>query len=107
MIALPPTDTERIDAAMLFVCKAFGVTYADLVCRRRAQELADPRSAFYHVTHGVMHFGTCRIARWLGGRDHSSVVYGARRGDALYQTDPLFRSRVEWVVEQLKQRGIV
>jgi chromosomal replication initiation ATPase DnaA len=103
----PANDPERLSATLALVCEAWGVPEDALITRRRVQEYADPRSAFYHVTHAVMQFGTCHIARWLGNRDHSTVVYGSRRGCNLMETDRRFRSRVEWVIEQMKQRGIV
>jgi chromosomal replication initiation ATPase DnaA len=103
----PANDPERLSATLALVCEAFGVNMDAIKGRDRLQEHADPRLAFYHTSHRVMRFNPKHISRWFSARTRGAVVHGSKRAGNLLETDRRFRSRVEWVIEQMKQRGIV
>ena len=103
----PANDPERLSATLALVCEAFGVTVDAIKGRDRLQEHADPRLAFYHTARHVMQFHPIFISRWFEARTRGAVIHGAKRAGNLLETDRQFRFRVEWVVEQMKQRGIV
>lgn len=103
----PLNDAERLAETLAIVCEAFGVPLETLRAKTRRQEFSDPRLAFYHAARHVLRFHPSHVSRWFEARTRGAVIHGAKRASGLLETDPLFRSRVDWVVEQLKQRGIV
>ena len=103
----PLNDAERLAETLAIVCQAFGVPVEPMRAKTRRQEFADPRLAFYHATRQSLRLHPSQVSRWFEARTRGAVIHGAKRASGLLETDPLFRSRVEWVVEQLKQRGIV
>lgn len=68
-----------------------GHTTGEITGESRRQELVHTRWA---ISRRLARQGwsTPRIGRLLGGRDHTTIMHGLRRGDYLYPRDPDFRS---------------
>ena len=88
--------TQTIDA----VCKAWGITRAELVGIRRPQRLARPRFACYRLLRDL-EMSTTIIGRTLGKRDHTSVMSGLRRIESFLQFDR------DWAMKFDQARAII
>lgn len=92
MVDRPAQDAAlaRIPAREVldFVADKFGLTYSDLCSTRRTREFARPRQlAMYAVYHLCPHISYPAAGRMLGGRDHTTIIYGVRKITALIETD--------------------
>jgi chromosomal replication initiation ATPase DnaA len=76
MARLTAADIVRIDA-LLFIRRELGVSLNDLASHRRQAELVWARALFVHLvkTHGPADLSYPAIGRWLGGRDHTSIMH--------------------------------
>jgi chromosomal replication initiator protein len=81
MKAIPGTLRE----IALETCAQYGLSLADLTGQSRKREHAHPRHVFmwrarqvFHHTGGHRH-SLPKIGRFLGGRDHTSVLHGVKR----------------------------
>lgn len=67
------------------VCARRNITLAELISHTRTKRVAGPRHEFMWLCrqvrrlNGHHRFSFPQIGRFLGGRDHSTVVHGARR----------------------------
>lgn len=98
----PPTPAQQLEQIQRLVADRFSIEPAQIIKRGRRPEVADARSAFYLIARGLGKMSTVLIGKCLGGRDHSTVVFGSKRGAALYATEQEFKARVDWVRENLK-----
>lgn len=76
--------------------EAFGVEEHRLVGARRVREIAVPRQATYYVLRRrfpAMSYP--QIGRFMGGRDHSTILHGIRRIEALMARDPELRATID------------
>jgi hypothetical protein len=70
---LPATVTEIIAA----IAEDMDMTAGDLTGRARQREVVDARNlAFYVLVNRGS--STVQVGKWLGGRDHSTVIAGLR-----------------------------
>lgn len=79
-------------------CLVYGVARVDFISHRRFRAFADARHVYFWVARK---FTTCSfpmIGRHCGGRDHSTVMHGARKVDLLF---PEFQDNVSRVLEML------
>lgn len=58
------------------VCQSHGIGMKDLLGRSRLKNLVWARQEFMWIACKQPHLSTVQIGRYLGGRDHSTIVYG-------------------------------
>lgn len=99
-IAFPAwvNDVKKIQHA---VCKEFGVRRVDLLSERRTRALVVPRQIAMYLCKRITHRSLPDIGRRFGGRDHTTVLHGIRKAEALLASDPAMRSRIEILAEAL------
>jgi chromosomal replication initiation ATPase DnaA len=81
------------DAALLFVTSEMGVSYMDLVSKRRPAHLVAARALFVWIvkSFGPEWLSFPTIGNWLGGRDHSTIIHLFRNvAPRLRERDPDF-----------------
>lgn len=70
-----------------FVAERHGLTFQQLVSPRRITSLARPRQIAMYVMREVCpHLSLPAIGRLLGGRDHTTILHGIQRIEALIHT---------------------
>lgn len=83
-----------IDSVKRVVCAEFGITHTDLISPRRLHQVCRPRQAAMLIaareTLSTLH----EIGRRLGGRDHTTVLHGVRKMEALIAQDAELAARV-------------
>ena len=50
-----------------------------------------------------MRYGLKQLGKYLGGRDHTTVMHGVNTFRNLYETDPLFRNKYYLIINQIKK----
>lgn len=83
-VAYPDLGVRRpsmVDLAQA-VAQGYGVTVADLrgPCRRVRMNVA--RQDLMHRIYATGRFSMTQIGRFLGGRDHTTILNGIRRHEA-------------------------
>ena len=72
--------------------EAFGVEEHRLIGASRVRDVVIPRHAtFYVLRHRFPDMSLPRIGRLMGGRDHSTILYGIRNIEALMERDDALR----------------
>jgi len=70
-----------------FVAERHGLTFQQLISQVRVTRLARPRQIAMYVMREVCpHLSLPGIGRLLGGRDHTTVLHGINRIEALIHT---------------------
>lgn len=82
----PPEDVRLLALRRLSmteitkpIAEAHGVTLADLQGPSKVAHLARARQEVMHSLHKTGRWSSVQIGRFLGGRDHATILYGVRR----------------------------
>lgn len=95
---------QNIAAIKAVVCEYFGVRPKDLVSDRRTGDLTRPRLITYYLCRELTRFSLPVIGQHLGGRDHTTVLSGARKIQRLLGTDSKLELEVAEIVAKLSQK---
>jgi chromosomal replication initiator protein len=74
----PKPMNERVRGIVGAVADAHGLTIADLIGDRRTRFIAHPRQEAMWMLRNLTNFTTPAIGRLMGGRDHTTVLHGAK-----------------------------
>lgn len=97
------TDLEP-DDVLNAVSRAFNVSQDRLMGRERTREVALPRQIAMYLMREEGGVSLPRIGDFLGGRDHTTVIYGCDKVSDLMETDDRLRRQVLQIREQLYGR---
>lgn len=107
MLFAPPAPGSPVSLSAILsaVSDLTGLDHARLLSAERTKPLAWARFVFVlHAVHLTPHSLTA-IGRFLGRRDHSTIVHAAQRARRLRETDPEFRRAFEAVGARLEQQA--
>jgi chromosomal replication initiator protein len=90
----PETIRER-------VAESWGVTIDALVSKRRTRAVVVPRQVAMYLIKNLLDMPYSDIGQLFGGRDHSTVIHAVNKVEAEMAADPVFRSRVRRLHEDL------
>jgi hypothetical protein len=71
--------------------------------RERIREITELRHVFCFLARS-MNFKVTTIGRYLGGRDHTTVVHSVMVFKNLYETDEAFREKFKRITNHIKQK---
>ena len=83
------------------VSDVFGVTVERLLARDRSREIALPRQVAMFILREEAQISLPQIGEFLGGRDHTTVMYGCDKVSGLIEEDDRLRRQVVDVRDQL------
>ncbi len=98
------TDRRRkitLDEIVNVVTEHFGLRRAELQSKRRTKALTEPRQVCMYVARKLTSLSLEEIGVYFGGRDHSTVLYGADRVQIRMNSDPDFRRLLEELAQRL------
>jgi chromosomal replication initiator protein len=86
----PPSDKPHPtpQAVLEAVAHYFDLAAETLAGKSRAKEIAEARHIAMYLLREDAHQRITDVARLLGGRDHSTIIYGLRKIDHALTTDP-------------------
>ena len=76
MIQIPRTKGSQI---VREVCVKYNISMEDLISERRHQKIVQPRQEAMYRLCTETDWSLPRIGRYLGGRDHTTVLHGKRK----------------------------
>lgn len=91
-------EGEQIIAA---VAQAFGVSNDRMLARDRSAEVVLPRQVAMYLMREEARLSLPQIGQLLGGRDHTTVMYGCEKIGELLEKDERLRRQVAALREQL------
>jgi chromosomal replication initiator protein len=98
---LPRGDTLTAERIIAVVAKQFGIEVDRLLSRERSREVALPRQVAMFLIREETSASLPQIGEALGGRDHTTVMYGYEKITNLMETDDVLRRQVLLVREKL------
>jgi hypothetical protein len=70
------------------VCRYFRISGVDLISQSRQGSVILPRHIAFYLCRVHTMKSYPEIGRWMGKRDHTSILHGSRKIDGLRRTDP-------------------
>ena len=84
------------------VCDHYNVSIEDIKSSKRNKELVHPRQVIMYLCRSMTNATYKEIASLLGGRDHSTIMYGERSISDMMEKDESTRRTIETIVNKLK-----
>ncbi|MGB7093989.1 MAG: chromosomal replication initiator protein DnaA [Anaerolineales bacterium] len=93
---LPRRSKVEPEEVVESVAEAFGIKMDRMLSRDRSREVALPRQIAMYLLREESHISLPSIGKTLGGRDHTTIMYGcAKIADLLERDDQLRRQVIE------------
>lgn len=73
----------------------FGISSADILSKKKDAEIVYPRQIFMYLAKKMTDFPLDKIGLFLGGRDHSTVLYGKRKIEKQLGSDTSLQNTIE------------
>ncbi len=93
-------DPEQIISK---VADVYGITVKDMLGRGRSREIALPRQVAMYLLREEANLSLPQIGELLGGRDHTTVMYGCDKIADLLERDDRLRRQMLQIKEQFFQ----
>jgi chromosomal replication initiator protein len=102
---LPRRNDVQPDQIMRQVADTFGVSVDSILGRDRSRQVALPRQIVMYLMREEANISLPQIGEFIGGRDHTTVIYGCDKiADKLERDDRLRRQVIE-IKERLYGNG--
>lgn len=98
---LPRRTNVQPDDVVRRVAEIYGVTVERLLSRDRSHQVALPRQVAMYLLREESNISLPQIGKALGGRDHTTILYGCEKIADLLERDDRFRRQVVDIKEQL------
>ena len=105
LMARPATVT--LDELVMTVAEFYSVSRDDLLGRGRNKELVHPRQVVMYLAREELQLTLPQIGESLGGRDHTTVIYGVEKITQAIDSDDSVRREVLSIREKLYNRSVV
>lgn len=98
---LPRRSEVQPDQIVSRVAEAFGVTVESMLGRDRSRQIALPRQIAMYLLREEANISLPQIGEALGGRDHTTIMYGCDKVADMLERDDRLRRQVIAIKEQL------
>jgi chromosomal replication initiator protein len=98
---LPQRKEVAPDQVLKMVSDAFGITVDQILARDRSRSVALPRQIAMYLLREEAQISLPQIGEVLGGRDHTTVMYGCEKVADLLEQDDRLRRQVVDIRDQL------
>jgi chromosomal replication initiator protein len=99
------TDRPDLEQVIAVVCRYYGVTLTDLASPSRKRTIAYPRQVAMYVARSETDASLPQIGAKLGGRDHTTVMYGCDKIAHEVETHSATRREVLEIRARLYENG--
>ncbi|HTP07435.1 MAG TPA: chromosomal replication initiator protein DnaA [Anaerolineae bacterium] len=103
LMARPTTVT--LDELVMTVADFYSISRDDLLGRGRNKELVHPRQVVMYLAREELQLTLPQIGESLGGRDHTTVIYGVEKITQAIDSDDNIRREVLAIRERLYNRS--
>jgi chromosomal replication initiator protein len=104
LMARPATVT--LDELVMTVADFYSISRDDLLGRGRNKELVHPRQVVMYLAREELQLTLPQIGESLGGRDHTTVIYGVDKITQYIDSDDTIRREVLAIRERLYNRSV-
>jgi chromosomal replication initiator protein len=98
---LPRRTEVQSDQVIGTVAESYGVSVERMLGRERSRQVALPRQIAMYLLREEAKYSLPQIGEVLGGRDHTTVMYGCDKVSDLLERDDNLRRQVIEIREQL------
>lgn len=98
---LPHRSKVKPDEIVKIIAQSFGVTSDQLLGRGRNRQIALPRQIAMYILREEANVSLPQIGDLLGGRDHTTVMYGCEKIADLLERDDRLRRQVLDIKEKI------
>lgn len=98
---LPRRSEVEPEQIIETIANAYGVSKERMIGRERTSMVALPRQIAMYILREEANISLPQIGKYLGGRDHTTVMYGCDKIADLLETDDKMRRKVIEIREQL------
>ena len=99
-----PTARVTVDDILLTVAGYFGLEVDELTGKRRTRHIARARQIVMYLTRDLTDMSLPQIGNAIGGRDHTTVLYGCDKIATLFEKDDAIRRQVLEIKGKLSGR---
>jgi chromosomal replication initiator protein len=96
---IKPVTVDRI---ILFVSKTFNVKSSDIKSKKKHKMYSLPRQVGMYLARELTELSYPEIGAAFGGKDHSTVIYGARKIEKKIEQDQAFRHQIEALKKDIR-----
>ena len=93
-----------IDNILEGVCKYFNVSTAQVTSRSRKQQFVKARQVSMFLAQKLTDMPASRIGKFIGGRDHSTVIHSCSQVEMKIKIDANFKEDIEKLENSFKSR---
>jgi len=86
------------------VCQLYNIPQQRLLSAERSREVALPRQIAMYLLHREAQCSLPQIGKLLGGRDHTTILYGCEKIEDLLERNEQLRRQVAQIRAQLFQK---
>jgi chromosomal replication initiator protein len=98
---LPRRHDVQPEDIVRTVATNYGVPFERMVSRDRSKEVAFPRQIAMYILREEAHISLPQIGLTLGGRDHTTIIYGCEKVADMLERDDRLRRQVLDIKEQI------
>ncbi len=98
---ISPPRSVAPDEVVEAVANAYGLSKAQLTGRCRTKNIALPRQIAMYLLREEINVSLPQIGAVLGGRDHSTVLYGCEKIAHMLERDDLFRKKLSSIRDRM------
>ena len=98
---MPETREIEPQHILTTIAQEYGVTLADLLSHSRSQRVAFPRQIAMYLLREESDLSLPKIGEILGGRDHTTIMYGHEKITDLLEQDKSLRRKIVNIQEIL------
>jgi chromosomal replication initiator protein len=100
---LPMRIEVSADRIISAISEYYSITEERMLSKERSREVALPRQVAMYLMREEVGSSLPRIGESLGGRDHTTVLYGCEKIADLLETDDRLRQQVGSIMERLQE----
>lgn len=89
------------DLIIQIVAEHFGITPADIISQKRNQEIVFPRQIAMYLCRSMTDAPLQSIGKYLGKRDHTTIIYGAEKIAKEMKNNDSVRSTIEVITKKI------
>lgn len=100
------TKAVTIDDIINVVCKHFDLESSAIHTKSRKREVVQARQVAMYLAKTYTDFSTSKIGKFIGNKDHATVLHACKTVKGQCEVDKSFRSDLENIETLLKKRNI-
>lgn len=101
----PIRQGPSLKSIIYAVCCEYGVDPRDMTGPRRLKEYVFARQVAYYIARKITSLSLPQIGIGFGGKDHTTVLHGVHRIEALAAEDPALKSRIDSIIRAVGARS--